>query len=106
MAALVIGIAFTITVTSVVAASAPSVAVKRSTWIPAVENIAVVVSALGFPNVTGPDPLTWLQVTVSVLPSGRPSSVTVPEKFAAAGKVIVRRCAACTTTGVLYGRGT
>src|SRR5947199_10399342 len=103
MAALVIGIAFTITVTSVVAASAPSVAVKRSTWIPAVENIAVVVSALGFPNVTGPDPLTWLQVTVSVLPSGRPSSVSVPEKFAAAGKVIILRLASGITCGVLFG---
>src|SRR5206468_12804284 len=99
MAALVIGIAFTITVTSVVAASARSVAVKRSTWIPAVENIAVVVSALGFPNVTGPDPLTWLQVTVSVLPSGRPSSVAVPERFAAAGRVIIMRFALALTTG-------
>src|SRR5947199_4720167 len=99
MAALVIGIAFTITVTSVVAASAPSVAVKRSTWIPAVENIAVVVSALGFPNVTGPDPLTWLQVTVSVLPSGRPSSVAVPVRFAAAGRVTIMRFVLALTTG-------
>ena len=35
-------------------------------------------AALGLPKTAFPGPLTWVQAAVSVLPSGRPSSVTVP----------------------------
>ena len=37
---------------------------------------------------TVPGPLTLLQVTVSVLPAGKPSSLALPLKLAAAGSVI------------------
>ena len=52
------------------------------------ENVAVVFSALAFPNVTVPGPLNFDQVVCRV-PFGKPSSDAVPERFAAAGNVIV-----------------
>jgi hypothetical protein len=39
---------------------------------------AVVTVTLGLPNVTVPGPLTLLQLVVTVLPAGRPSSLTPP----------------------------
>ena len=66
----------------------PSLAVKRNTYVPTTENVAVVRNELGLPNLTVPGPLTKLQVAVS-LPRGSPSSVAVPDRFAEAGNVIV-----------------
>ena len=44
--------------------------------------------ALAFPKVTVPAPLSFDHVVDSV-PLGKPSSVAVPDRFAAAGSVIV-----------------
>ena len=66
----------------------PSLAVNRNTYVPATENVAVVRNELGLPNITVPGPLTKLQVSVS-FPTGSPSSVAVPDRFAEAGNVIV-----------------
>src|SRR4030095_9380214 len=41
------------------------------------------------PNVTEPGPLSLLQVVVTVLPTGKPSSVTVVQRTAPSGSVIV-----------------
>ena len=49
----------------------------------------MVVRALTLPNVTVPGPLTFDHVVVSVLPAGKPSSLAVPFKLAAAGSVMV-----------------
>src|SRR5262249_36955950 len=77
-----------------------SLAVKRNTYVPDVENVAVVVSALGLPNVTVLGPLTFDHVVCRV-PLGNPSSDAVPERFAVAGRVIV--CAVpAFTTGALF----
>ena len=75
-------------VTSEVEDSAVSLAVSRNTYVPDVENVAVVLSALAFANETVPGPLSVLQVVWRV-PLGKPSSVAVPERFAPAGNVIV-----------------
>ena len=75
-------------VTSDVEDSAVSVAVSRNTYVPEVENVAIVVTALAFAKLTVPGPLNFDQVVCSV-PFGKPSSVAVPERFAPAGKVIV-----------------
>ena len=57
---------------------------------PATEKVAVVARAAGFAKVTVPTPDTTDQVVVSVAGGlGRPSSLAVPDKLAAAGKVIV-----------------
>ena len=69
--------------------SALSVAVKRSTYAPEAEKLAVVFVALALLNVTVPGPLTLDQVVVSVLPAGKRSSVAVPFKVAEDGKVMV-----------------
>src|SRR5947209_2515132 len=74
-----------------------SVAVKRSTYPPDAEKLAVVFRALTLPNVTVPGPLTFDQVFVSVLPAGKPSSVAVPFKLADDGKVMVWSTPALTT---------
>src|SRR5437867_2844912 len=79
----------TVIVTSSREDKAPSLAVKRSTLVPAAEKLAVIVSALTLPNVTFPGPLTFDQVVVSVLPAGKPSSLAVPFKLAEAGSVMV-----------------
>src|SRR5438132_1370758 len=70
-------------VTSAVEDSAVSLAVRRKTYVPAVENVAVVLSALAFANVTVPGPLNLDQV-VRRMPFGKPSSVAVPERLASA----------------------
>ena len=75
-------------VTSELDVSAVSVAVSRRTYVPEVENDAVVFSAFGVPNVTVPGPLNFDQV-VCRIPLGKPSSVAVPDKLALAGCVIV-----------------
>ena len=52
--------------------------------------LAVVSTALAFPKVAVPGPLTSLQIVVTVPGGfGRPSSVTVPLRFALEGSVIV-----------------
>src|SRR5438093_6641985 len=78
----------TVIVTSEEADSAVSVAVSRNTYVPDVENVASVLSAFGFPNVTVPGPLNFDQVVGSV-PLGKPSSVAVPDRRAPEGNVIV-----------------
>ena len=73
-------------VTSSLACSALSLAVRRNTYTPAAENVAVVSMAEASPNVTSPGPETLLQVVVTAPGGlGRPSSVTVPSRFAEAG---------------------
>src|SRR6266550_4115724 len=69
--------------------SSESFAVNRSTYVPASLNAALVTVIVGLANVTVPGPLTLLQVLLSVLPEGRPSSLTVPLRLAWAGRVIV-----------------
>ena len=78
----------TVMVTSDVEDSAVSVAVSRNTYVPEVENVAVVVSALAFAKLTVPGPLNFDQVVCSV-PLGKPSSVAVPDRLAPAGNVMV-----------------
>src|SRR5438876_628458 len=70
-------------VTSAVEDSAVSLAVSRKTYVPTVENVAVVFSALAFAKVTGAGPLNSDQV-VRRVPFGKPSSVAVPERLASA----------------------
>jgi hypothetical protein len=63
-----------------------------SPWSPSrcTEKVAVVTFAAGLAKVAVPGPLTFDQVTVTVAGGfGRPSSVTVPFRLAAAGKVMV-----------------
>ena len=81
--------ALTKIVTSSLEDEAPSLPVNRSPYVPAAEKLAVVLGALTLPNVTVPGPLNFDHVTVSVLPAGRPSSVAVPVRLAAAGSVMV-----------------
>ena len=64
---------------------------------PAAENDAVVLSALGFANVTVPGPLTRLHVVDSCAGGdGSPSSVAVPASVVVAGSVMVRSAPALT----------
>ena len=79
----------TMIVTSSLADKAPSLAVNRSTYVPAAEKLAVVLRALTLPKVTVPGPLTLDQVWVRVLPVGNPSSATVPLKFTEDDSAIV-----------------
>ena len=79
----------TVIVMSAVLESALSLAVSRSTYVPAAEKLAVVMSVLTLLNVTVPGPLTLDQVVVTALPVGKPSSVTVPFRLAEAGRVMV-----------------
>ena len=68
--------------------SCESLAVRRSTYVPATLKDAVVDVLFAAPNVTVPGPLTLLHVMFSVLPDGKPSSTAVPLRLATAGKVI------------------
>ncbi len=87
---LVGGPGLTVTVMSSLTLSALSSAVRRRTYVPSVEKLAVVSTALASPKVTVPGPLTWLQVVVTAPGGfGSPSSLTVPSSVAEAGKVIV-----------------
>ena len=56
---------------------------------PVAEKLAVVALALALAKVTVPGPLTLDQVTVRVLPAGKPSSEAVPLRPAEAGRVMV-----------------
>jgi hypothetical protein len=80
---------FTVIVTSSLVESVPSVAVRRRTYVPAIEKLAVVPSTLALPNVTVPGPLNLDHVVVRVLPAGNPSSLAVPARVALPGRVIV-----------------
>src|SRR5438132_4480738 len=73
----------TVIVTSALVDSAVSLAVSRKTYVPEVENVAKVLGALAFANVTVPGPLNLDQVVMRV-PFGKPSSVAVPERLASA----------------------
>jgi len=64
--------------------------------VPAVENVAVVLRAPGFAKVTVPGPLAMFQVPVRAQ-FGRQGSVTLPERAALEGSVIVRFAPALTT---------
>jgi hypothetical protein len=57
-------------------------------YIPAVENAAVVLNNDALPNVTIPGPLAIVHFTVDVQP-GRQAPLALPDKFADAGSVIV-----------------
>jgi hypothetical protein len=81
--------AFTVMTTSSEAESRLSLAVSRNVYVPAIENVAVVLRDVAFPNVTVPGPLTVLQDLVSVLPVGNPSSVAEPDNVVDAGCVTV-----------------
>src|SRR5262245_50679497 len=95
----------TVICTESVAESAPSLAVSRRRYVPAIENEAVVVSALAVPKLTVPGPLPLLQATVNIPGGlGSPSSLTVPESAADAGSVMVWLGPA-STIGAWLGRG-
>ena len=79
--------ALTTIVISEVEDNASSVAVSRKVYLPAVENVAVVFSALALAKVTTPGPPIALQVVFRVL-FGMPA-LAVPERLAAAGNVMV-----------------
>ena len=93
---LLVAAALTTTVSVSVLVSAPSFALSISTYVPALENVAVVASSCENAKVTVPGPLTWLHVEIGS-PPGRPSSVMVPESDACAGNVIVWSGPALTT---------
>lgn len=78
----------TFMVTSLVEESAESFPVSRRTYVPAAENVAEPVTALGALKVTVPGPLTLDHATVRVL-FGKPSSVAVPERLTPEGSVTV-----------------
>ena len=94
----------TVTVTWSVACRAPSLAVRRSTKVPAFANVTVVVSAAGFAKVTLPGPLTLDQATVTAPGGfGSPSSVAVPVSDAVPGRVTARSGPAFTVGAVFAG---
>src|SRR6185295_7965452 len=66
-----------------------SLALRRSTYVPGVEKIALVTGLLISLKVTTPGPLNWLQNVLTVAPTGKPSSATVPFRLAVFGRVIV-----------------
>jgi hypothetical protein len=79
----------TVTVTSSLEESVPSLAVRRRTYVPAVVNEAVVSIAEALAKLTLPGPLVRVQALVRVPGTGKPSSVTVPLRLAGPGKVMV-----------------
>ena len=79
----------TVIMTSLLLESVPSEAVKRSTWGPAAEKVAVVPGALTLAKMTVPGPLILDQLVVKVLPAGKPSSEAVPLKLAVAGSAML-----------------
>jgi hypothetical protein len=95
---LTIGAGLTTTVISSKTDKAPSDAVKRSRYVPAVENVAVVEAAFGGVNVTVPGPLAFDQVRVRVPGgAGSPSSLAVPDSAAPPGNVTALSVPALTT---------
>ena len=81
--------------------SAPSLAVSRSVYVPAVDITADAFNELALTKTTVPGPLTFTQLTEIVLPDGKPSSVAVPDNAGPAGRVTVRSGPALTT-GALF----
>src|SRR3954468_21042559 len=73
-----VGRVATIIVTSSLLLSSPSFAVRRNTYVPLAEKLAVVESADVLPKVTVPGPLNLLHVVVKLRPAGRPSSDALP----------------------------
>src|SRR2546425_290548 len=86
--ALFVVVALTITVNVSLPVSAPSLAVSVTTYVPATENVAVLLRAAGFPNVTVPGPLVLLHIVVTGAPP-RPSSTADPISSAEAGSVTI-----------------
>ena len=70
---------------------------------PDFENVTVGFSAYGSENVTVPGPLTFVHPTVTLAPSGNPSSITVPWSDAIPGSVIAWSLPALTTGALLSG---
>src|SRR5688500_10504922 len=105
MGALFTGAPIAFTATSSLPASAESLAVKRSTYIPGSLKLAMTMFARPGVNVTLPGPLTWLQAVVIVPPTGRPSSVTLVNTANGFGMVTDRSGPASTTGGSLAGVG-
>jgi hypothetical protein len=87
-------LAFTVTTTSAVEESCPSLTVTLSVYVPAAENEACVLEEFGLTKET-PVPLSTLQVYVNG--EGNPSSVAVAVSVAVAGSVIVWFAPALTT---------
>jgi hypothetical protein len=81
------GAAFTVTTTSSLALNALSEAMSRRVYVPAAEKLAVVDVFDAEPNVTVPGPLTFVQLTETELPLGKPSSLAVPDKPTPDGSV-------------------
>ena len=75
-------------ITSELALAVPAVTLSFRSYVPEVENAAVVLNKDAFPNVTVPGPLAFVQFTVAVQP-GRQDPLTLPDRFADAGSVIV-----------------
>src|SRR5437773_10533084 len=82
--ALFVVVALTITVNVSLPVSAPSLALSISTYVPALENVAVVAHSLGCANVTAPRPLTLPHVA-SRATRPRPASLPLPAGDAGAG---------------------
>src|SRR5436190_864254 len=85
--------------------SVPSLAVSRSTYVPAALKVALVLDSPAFPNVTVPGPLNFVHAVVRVLPVGRPSSLAVPVRLAVAGRVMARSAPALTVGAWFTGGG-
>src|SRR5918999_24182 len=80
-------LACTVIVTVSATSNSPSPTVSRSTYTPGTLKEAVVEGASAFSKVTGPGPLATLHRNVRVLPTGRPSSVTVADRVTVFGSV-------------------
>lgn len=80
----------TVTCTSSLATSEPSLAVSRSTYVPAAPKLAVVDTLVGLANVTvpGPEALVHMKPTATG-GFGSPSSFAVPFSVAVAGSVML-----------------
>src|SRR6185295_9431696 len=77
-----------------------SLAVSRKTYVPAAENVAVVLSAAAFANVTVPGPLTLDHVVWSVVLGTQSTGVAVPETLTPAGSIVDESALAVTASGV------
>ena len=96
----------TVTVVVSLLLNCPSEAVSRSTYSPWLPKVAEVAALCGSAKVTVPGPETFVQVTVSVLPAGRPSSLAVPSRGdVSAGSVMVWSGPASAVGGRLTGGG-
>src|SRR6266849_10814370 len=80
--------------------SAPSFAVKRTTYVPGLGNVARVVACDAFAKVTDEGPLTCVHPTSSV-PLGSPSSVTTPGNVTEPG-IAIAMSGPTSTTGATF----